>query len=329
MKILLIKLVLTIALIAFLATRVDLGAAFMRLGTLSVPIIVLGLLIGLFQISLLAYRWMLVSKVTGLKLPLPEALRCSLASQFFSQGLPASVGGDALRLWWLTRLGIALRHGMQSILLDRIAGLVALVVLSLFAMATLLIATAGFASDTNIAIAVGAIALLLVIGASRRMRATAVCCYQFLPTAWQHQRIVRRVMHWLLKLHRGTEKLFFTRKGLVILGWGVAIHLSAVALCFLVANNVDIAVSFYHLFSVVPLVMLLSYLPLSIGGWGLRESSMALGLSLVGVPTEDGVFIGLAMGSIVLGAALIGALVWVFSPMPVSILGRRRVAAEV
>jgi uncharacterized protein (TIRG00374 family) len=323
------KLLVMVVMIGVLAYQVDLGQALLRLGTLGYVAVVVGLALSLAQIVALAFRWRLVSRLNGTSVPFPENLRCMLASQFFSQGLPASVGGDALRVWWLVRLDKPMRYALQSVLLDRIAGLVALVVVNTVSVSLLVMSLGGDASAWSIAWIVGGTLLATMVGASRFVRRLMIRLFLALPATLRKRKSVAALMRWLVRFHFTTGQLVFSAQGAVILGWGIAIHLCSVVLCLVVARDAGIGVSFLQLVAVVPPVMLLSYLPLSIGGWGLREGAMALALGMIGFPKEDGVFLGLALGSISLGAALLGALVWLFSPMPISLFGKPRGGAAV
>jgi hypothetical protein len=69
--------------------------------------------------------------------------------------------------------------------------------------------------------------------------------------------------------------------------------------------------------------MLLSYLPISIAAWDIRAGSMAVAIGFLGVSANDAVFVGLALGSLGLVSALLGVLVWLIGPIPVSVLGRQ------
>jgi uncharacterized protein (TIRG00374 family) len=322
----LVKFGASIILLVVLAYQVDLSAAVLRLGSLGLGTVTACLCLSLLQFTALGYRWNLVNRMLAMNLPLAEALRCTLASQFFSQGLPASIGGDALRIWWLSRLGSPMATAVQSVLLDRAAGLIALAALNIVAVATLFRLANNAQSATSIAPVVIAAILMIAVGTSRLVTKLIIWLRIAVRAKFGRHSSLMRTLSWGLQLQRGMWRLVYSRSGPGILLLGVAIHLAAVFLCYVVAVEAGISITFLQLLAIVPAVMLLSYLPLSIGGWGLREGAMAVGLNLIGVPTQDGAFLGLALGSLSLGAALIGALVWLISPMPVTVLGRRRTA---
>jgi uncharacterized protein (TIRG00374 family) len=322
----LVKLGASIILLVVLAYQVDLQGAFLRLGSLGLGTVTACLCLSLLQFMALGYRWNWVNRMLALNLPLAEALRCTLASQFFSQGLPASIGGDALRIWWLSRLGAPMAAAVQSVLLDRAAGLIALAALNIVAVATLFLLANNAQSATSIAPVVIAAILVIAVGTSRLVTKLIIWLRIAVRAKFGRHSSLMRTLSWGLQLQRGMWRLVYSRSGPGILLLGVAIHLATVFLCYVVAVEAGISITFLQLLAIVPAVMLLSYLPLSIGGWGLREGAMAVGLNLIGIPTQDGAFLGLALGSLSLGAALIGALVWLLSPMPVTVLGRRRTA---
>jgi uncharacterized membrane protein YbhN (UPF0104 family) len=69
-------------------------------------------------------------------------------------------------------------------------------------------------------------------------------------------------------------------------------------------------------FSVVPLVALLTVLPVSIGGFGVRETAMANLLGHYGVPADKGVAVALlwSLSAVVIG--LLGGLMFAVDRQP-------------
>jgi uncharacterized protein (TIRG00374 family) len=319
-----LKVVLTVALLALILGQVDVGTVVARFGSVSWAATALCLAIGLLQIGLLALRWVLVGRISGLVLPVPEALRCMLAAQFFSQGLPASVGGDALRLWWLSRLGHRVGRAARCVLLDRIAGLFSLFVLNIAAVVLLIALVGRIESAREIGIAIGAGIVLVAAGASRLGRWMLLAIPVALPVRSMRRGGARRTLLWLVQLQRASSELVYSRAGFAILVWGMGIHGMTVLIGWIIAEDTGMSIAFLPLLAVVLPVLLLSYLPFSVGGWGVREGAMAFALTLLGLPAENGVFLGLAMGALGLGSAVLGALVWLVSPMPVSLFGRKR-----
>jgi hypothetical protein len=133
---------------------------------------------------------------------------------------------------------------------------------------------------------------------------------------------ISALLRWIITLQRAVAKLFVLREAGMVLLWGILIHSVTILLCLVLVRAAGIPVSFLGLCAVVPAVLFLSYLPVSIGGWGIREGGMALGLGLLRVGTDDAVFVGLALGAFSLASAFAGAFIWLITPMPVSLAGR-------
>ena len=65
---------------------------------------------------------------------------------------------------------------------------------------------------------------------------------------------------------------------------------------FVIANGMGIDVAFWKLLIVLPSVSFLASIPITIGGWGIREGAMILGLSLLGVGYEAALTLSIILG---------------------------------
>jgi uncharacterized membrane protein YbhN (UPF0104 family) len=59
--------------------------------------------------------------------------------------------------------------------------------------------------------------------------------------------------------------------------------------------------------------MLITMLPISIAGWGVREASMALAFGYAGLATSEGINVALLYGAVFFVVGALGGLVWIFS----------------
>jgi hypothetical protein len=59
--------------------------------------------------------------------------------------------------------------------------------------------------------------------------------------------------------------------------------------------------------------MLITMVPISIAGWGLRETAMGLAFGYAGLMTNEGVNVSLLFGAVSFIVGAFGGLVWVFS----------------
>ena len=92
-----------------------------------------------------------------------------------------------------------------------------------------------------------------------------------------------------------------------------AIHLITVIVAWSSAVATHAAVDFVQILFLVLPVMLIATIPVSIAGWGLRESSMVLAFSYAGLVQSDGLVISVLFGLVNLAVGVIGSIFWVAS----------------
>ena len=103
-----IKLAVSVALIAFIATNFDIGEATERLLNLSPLYVVLSALLFVLLMVNNTLRWWLVASALQTPLKFWTTFRLLYIGIFFNQTLPSSVGGDAVRMY------LARKEGRES-----------------------------------------------------------------------------------------------------------------------------------------------------------------------------------------------------------------------
>jgi hypothetical protein len=63
---------------------------------------------------------------------------------------------------------------------------------------------------------------------------------------------------------------------------------------------------------IVPIAFLVTALPLSIGGWGARESGFVVGFGWVGLAATDALALSILFGVLNMAVRLPGGLIWLF-----------------
>jgi hypothetical protein len=92
-----------------------------------------------------------------------------------------------------------------------------------------------------------------------------------------------------------------------------AIHLTAVIVAWGAAMAAHVSVEFSQVLFLVLPVILIATTPVSIAGWGVRESAMALAFSYAGLPASDGLVISILFGATTFAIGAIGGIVWIAS----------------
>jgi uncharacterized membrane protein YbhN (UPF0104 family) len=118
----LLKVLVTALVLALLVHQFDVRSTVHTLSTIS-PYAILGAIVALLAQSLAAAgRFAIVVARFGPRFALRDSYRLTLESMFFSQTFISFLGGDALRIWRIRRLGLALPKATSAVVLDRLIG---------------------------------------------------------------------------------------------------------------------------------------------------------------------------------------------------------------
>jgi glycosyltransferase 2 family protein len=114
------------------------------------------------------------------------------------------------------------------------------------------------------------------------------------------------VLHELLAIFRFTA---LSRAGAIGLALSCGVITLTVNAVVLFAHGFGVALAPSVAYLVVPVAVLSASLPISIGGWGVREASLAYGLTLFGMTSENAALLALGLGVGLLLASLPGGIV--------------------
>lgn len=296
-----LKILISVALLFLALRKVDFSDLASRINIASLGWMVIAVAVFFIQIAASAMRWRVVSADCGAPLRPLQAVRYITIGTFFNQTLPSSIGGDAVRLWLVARGGVGWRVATYSIFVDRAIGLIALAVLILGTLPW----SYQLISDPN-----GRVALVL-IDLAALAGGFGFLLLGWLKWPWLKNWWGTRHLHACSVI--ANRLLFDSRRGPLIAVLSLAIHVLAVVAAWCVVRSIDAPVLFNQVFQLIPPVLLLTMLPISIAGWGVREATMGLAFGYAGLGADEGVNISLLFGvaSFLVGA--IGGLVWVFS----------------
>ena len=286
----------------YLALRgIDFSQVKTRLANINFAWMVAAAAVALFQLWLGAVRWRDVTRVCGTRLPLGQAFRYNFIGAFFNQTLPSAIGGDAVRLMLLGRSGAGWRTATYSVFIDRAIGLIALAVLVLVTLPLswqLILDEKGRYAIAFLGVAaIGAGAGFLLLG--------------WLPFPWLDSWFPTRHLRACSTV--ANQVIFGRATALRIAVVSITIHVLAVVIIWLIAQSIVAAGQPGQLLALVPPVMLITMLPISIAGWGLREATMMVAFGYAGLPQADGLTVSLLFGTMVFAIGAAGGLVWILS----------------
>lgn len=270
-------------------------------------VLLLSFVLLLVTLAISAIRWVLVCNITGIGLSTLMSGAIVLIGHFFNQLLPTSFGGDAMRGWCLWRQGTTLKKAFASVLLDRLFGLTALLMLVIGGLPLL-----AFRLGTNLPFVVaGGILFSGVLGLFLLLNLHGA------PS------VLRRRRFWPLfeKLSAYARQILSApTRVAIIMTLSLAVHAIALYTTALLSNSLGAPLTLIDALLIVPSVLVLTALPISIGGWGVREAGLAGGFALIGLDPGIAVTTSILFGAVNVLGGVIGGLVFLAmgSPKPVT-----------
>jgi uncharacterized membrane protein YbhN (UPF0104 family) len=290
------KVSVSLGLFAFLLVSTDLTTFRQHLSAAPLPWVVVAFFGYLFGQIISAYKWRMLAHPLGFTQPLRIFVSYYFSGMYLNLFAPSTVAGDLGRSALLAgergRLGAAL----QSVMADRASGLI---------MLLWICAVGSFPADLEtlpIPLHHGMIAVAL----------GATAGWLLLPT------LLGRAFFLSHKLRAVVEKLVvpYHNAPLVLgraCGVSLLFHFLQIGLQILLARALYIDTSVWALLVCIPLVSMLSGLPISFGGVGVRESGYVMLLTPLGVERAQALALGLLWSTVVLSANATGGLALVLS----------------
>lgn len=299
-----LKLLLSAGLLTYLITTANLPDLLAVMRRIHPGYYLLALATGWTAVVLSAFKWQVLLASERLQCRLPELVRYYLVGIYFNNFLPTSFGGDAARVYLLSRKYGQHTTPLLSVLAERISGLIGLF-LFLFL---------GTLFGPRILDRQGFFAILLLGFVSL----VFLCCgFHSRPRASLAKLVPAAVGERLKTLSEGLTLIF--RKGGVqwsVTWTSVMFQILNVLIYVLVARSLFIPLSFLQMLAVVPLVTLLTMLPVSLNGLGIREGGFVLLLSEFQVPQAEALSLSFVFYSITLLLSMTGAICLLLSKNP-------------
>jgi glycosyltransferase 2 family protein len=286
----------------YLALRgINFAAIQSRLSQINPFWIALAIAVTIFQIFLGALRWREISELCDAPLSDLMAFRYNMIGSFFNQTLPSSIGGDAVRLWLVNRAGAGWRAATYSILTDRAVGLIALAIIIVASLPW----SYGMISDAK-----GRLALVFVDFAALA-GGLGFLLLGRLHWAWLKSWWPTRHIHACSEI--ANQVIFSRKSGPKIAALSLTIHVLAVVIAWCCVRAIDAPDDFEQLFMLTPPIMLITMMPISIAGWGVREATMMVAFGYAGLAQTDGTVVSILFGAVYFIVGALGGVVWIFS----------------
>jgi glycosyltransferase 2 family protein len=241
-----------------------------------------------------AVKWWMLGTSVGLKRPLADYVRFYFIGMFLNVFGLSTIGGDVVRGLYLgggRRPGLAL----NSVLFDRISGLA--ILMALGAAALLAFPQYNLPRVLSVACIVGGLTIVVGWWTCPRL-------VHLLPPGNRLRRLVERDLapFW-------EDRALLVSTSLISL----VFHLSQVVVQWLLARATGTSLPFSYCLVMHPMLSLMMALPLSIGGFGVREGGYLYFLTTIDIDDSIAVTMGLLWWLMTALSGIVGAAVFLAS----------------
>jgi len=281
---------ISIAILVYLFYRIDWQDVPQKVQGADYKFIVAALFATNIAIIISALKWHLLCKQTS-NITFWESLRWYYMGFFFSNFLPGSIGGDAMRIYYSSkRMGVA--NSVASITVERVFAGLALV----------LTAIIGFIGVSGLGKFSSQVWILAVI-------------FVGLYLVLFNRRIINFMITRFGKSVQGFYQTIEQYKAQKLLLVKLLIYSMAFQVCFvwitdLLYRALGEEVSFIYQLAFVAIISAITMIPISMNGLGVREGSYSYFFAMIGIAEATSITVSLLFYLIVLIATSPGAIFW-------------------
>jgi glycosyltransferase 2 family protein len=290
---LILQLVITLILVAAIIWQLgDLRGVGHLLARIDPTYVLLILAVNTLDRALMTYKWRLLLSTRGQYLPFFRGVRIYCAATIWGMLLPMTVGADAIRAFSTCRSGLDADEVVASIFIERMFGFVAALVIGLCSI--VLLSLTGSLDARFLP--------LWWLGSLILLGGTLAFATSFSQTAFDflHDRLLRRFSDaWIMRRLRQSHLTYLAyrhekRSLAAFLGLTFVEQLQPIVTSWLIARGLGVEVSPLFIVGAVPLVGLISRIPLTIGGLGVYDGAFMLVMSMAGLTAAESIAIALA-----------------------------------
>jgi glycosyltransferase 2 family protein len=307
---LLVKAVFAAVVIAWLCHKVDVSHVWARVrGAARLPIVT-GILLCFGTVIISGWRWQRLLRVFQITIPLPALVCIAQIGQFFMMFLPGPTGDDLTRMLYISRLAPRrIGEACTTVLLDRCLGLASVLVLAV-------LCTPWQWSILSTSRQTYWLALIILSAGIGVCVCGAIFFIVGHPThQWFEKRLRSFPAHSLRDEAARIWGLSCVNKRPLaqIIGAAVVTQVLLCVLFYLAGLSVGIHAPLLSWLTFVPIVLAANALPITIGGFGVREYLLVLFLGVTAdVESERALAASFVVFSMILAVCLLGGLLYIF-----------------
>ena len=299
----LLRIGISISLITFLLSRVDIVELAKALKSANLWWFLVALLLAFSQVFISARRWQVMLSPKGMHVPLGSLTSFYFVGRFFNIFLPTVMGGDVMRGYELAKFSQRAVDSAATVLMERICGFLALFVICWISLPFGLERLEG----TNILPIVGGMSFAFLLSLAALFNARLMGKILSLARIVKRWSVENKLKETYNSLRSFTASKRTLANAFVI---SLIMQLVGIASTFLISQALHLNVSFIYFLTIMPIIWVIIMAPISIAGFGVREGAFVFFFMQQGVSPENALLLSLLWWSLSLVVALVGGVIY-------------------
>ncbi len=244
---------------------------------INIDYVLLIIFLSVMQYILSAYRWMYISKYTNLNITFKDSLKFYYISSFMNNILPGGIVGDIFRVYHHAenkREIMKLGKSFQSVIFERLSGQIMLFIFFIFSLSLYFIL-----NEKYLAFLYVFLPLLVIFFLVKYIFRLKLNNYLISRSFGQNFfKVFTGEVFW-----RHTILSFF-------------VVASYILIYIISAKSLGISIDYFAFLVFSPIILFSMTLPVSIGGWGVREFTALLISFLLGLSASTSISVAIMYG---------------------------------
>ncbi len=293
-----LKVFISLGIMAFVFLRLDLKEFKEVVSQIDITFWGYAIVLTLAQFFLLSLRWQILINIGQYRMNYLQSLQVTLASFLANTLFIATISGIAVRIALALQYGSSVFKAIFATGIDRFLTLFALTIFSSIFTPSLSNYLDG-SMYKNTVIYIGIITFILVV----LTPLITLFILKKVPALSKSKGRINSGVRYITILINSRKILF----KLILIS--LVAQLFFFIAIYLLSISASVNLGFLQIMTVLPVITLIASLPISIGGWGVREGAFVYGLGLLGVPMETAFLVSIQIG-------LISMLTIIFAGIP-------------
>ena len=306
-----LKLCISLGILWYVFSRPDISLHKIVEHTKSIELSRLLMAIGLYLVVVFiaCIRWQELLKGQGICLSFFKTLELNFIGLFFNAFMPSLTGGDVVKAYYVSKHTDQRLEAATTVLIDRIVGMFAL--LTIGAVASLYAISEPQIRKPAISIVVFFLIITVLCIVFFNKSLMRKFSFDVKKERWQKVVVSLKRVYAAFYIYRSKKALLVK-----VFLMSIVIQIMSILINYQIALGLGLDVSMKYFFLFIPIIAVISAIPITFAGWGLGESMYKYFFGLVTGACGLAVTMSIIVRLIILILNLFGGIFYIFHKPP-------------